>query len=101
MFDHTLDPPWSMTKVVLQKNSGTRLFLVPHDTPDSLRLGAGGALLATGVALLVVGGAGVGPLAVVVGAASGTAGGFLALTGFHPAPDNDTTGALEAWCQSD
>lgn len=52
VFDHSLDPPWSMTEVVLERDGErARVIQIPHTRPDPGRLFAGVVTTALGGAV--------------------------------------------------
>ena len=94
--DHTLDPPWSTTKLVLQSTQGTRVVSIDNRAPDTTRLWAGCGVGALGCGLGALGLFGGGPGVVGAGGVVAATGTALALTGWHPAAADEPR--LEAWC---
>jgi hypothetical protein len=108
-FDHSLDPPWAVTEIVLERDGQQERLSAPHLRPDGGRLlvasvfgvlGAGLVAIA-GYDLAVRGGAvddDDGPFyAGVFGAAGLTLGALLGLTGWQPVYPS----TLSAFCGED
>ena len=96
-FDHSLDPPWSSTELIIERDGEQRTVVIPNTRPDGGRLLAGsvlglvgGAVVATAMWEVAVGGGTFeeeGPFyGTVFGSTAVVAGGLLGLTGWQAQP---------------